>query len=128
MKLATKVLQPEIMMVDISKLKPSPIRSELTNLDLLIAAYTFKHAGYLFCNTLEQWELGFMRDSNPRKELGWWLCACYMLKKVKPVDLKEEVVKVIAGEGSPDVMKAFHEGWDRIEDLVREALLKGGDD
>ncbi len=60
--------------VNIADLKPGPIRHEsLDEADQAIARFTFAVLGHFQCPTFEQWELGFLRDMHPRRELAIWL-------------------------------------------------------
>lgn len=70
-----------VEMVDPAKLKPGPIRHEsLGPLGQAIARFTFAALGRLQCPTFEQWELGFLRDAHPVRELMLWLRASIAFK------------------------------------------------
>ena len=60
-------------------LRPGPIRHE--NLDPLVPVlrWQWRHLGpYLsWCRSFEDWELGFMRDTNPGKEINLFTRATY---------------------------------------------------
>ncbi len=71
---AFNVTTGKVEMVDPTKLKPGPIRHEsLDEADQAIARFTFAVLGHFQCPTFEQWELGFLRDMHPRRELVIWL-------------------------------------------------------
>jgi len=59
--------------VDPSKLRPGPIRNESLPPELLerIKA-VFDVIGEYLGTTLEQFEIGFMRDAHPGREVGLW--------------------------------------------------------
>jgi len=60
--------------IDPKKLHPGKIKHE--RLDPKweqVARHTFQVVGYLVKPTYEQWELDFLRDQNPQKELFLWL-------------------------------------------------------
>lgn len=59
--------------VRFSQIRPAPIRHESLPADLLprIEA-TYRAIGHYQCPSLEQWELGFMRDTNPEGEVAVW--------------------------------------------------------
>ena len=56
--------------VKLSELEEGPIRHELDPEAQKIARYTYNLVGKYVQPTLEQWELGFMRDAHPRRELA----------------------------------------------------------
>lgn len=61
--------------IDPSKLRPGPIRNKSLPPDLLEAIkVVFEVIGRYFDTTLEQFEIGFMRDMHPEKEVAIW-CA-----------------------------------------------------
>src|SRR6478752_3035952 len=64
--------EPEF--IDPSRIRPGPIRHESLHPNLLeqIRAI-YDVLGQFFDMTLEQFELGFMRDDNPEHEVGMWL-------------------------------------------------------
>jgi len=65
---------PEPEFVDPKKLKPGPIRNESLPPEMLeqIRA-VYDVVGPYFNTTLEQFEIGFMRDANPADEVAvWW--------------------------------------------------------
>ena len=66
--------QPEIRQVNPADLQPGPIRRESLSRDQeqrVHAAYRYL-APYLG-TTLEQFEIGFLRDANPDSEIDIWL-------------------------------------------------------
>jgi len=69
-------------------LKPGPIRhTTLPPVYLEIARWTYEVVGRFVESTLEQWELAFMRDAHPERELGFWArCANAYTKFLKSKD------------------------------------------
>ncbi|MDC0936199.1 hypothetical protein OAS39_07915 [Pirellulales bacterium] len=69
----------EVAWVDPDSLHESPVRHE--DIDNLLPAirWTWRHFGrhVSSCRSLEDWELGFMRDANPYKEVALWARAVY---------------------------------------------------
>jgi hypothetical protein len=69
-----------------SDIQQAPIRHESLANDLMprIEA-TYRAIGHYQCPSLEQWELGFMRDTNPESEVAVWevLAKAFQLYKQK---------------------------------------------
>lgn len=64
---------PDPEFVDLSKLQPGPIRNESLAPELLEQIKTiYDVVGPYFGMTLEQFELGFMRDMQPAGEVAIW--------------------------------------------------------
>jgi hypothetical protein len=60
-------------MVPVSELKPGPIQhAELPDFLLDLIRWTYKVVGLYVQPTLEQWELGFMRDLHVAGEVMFW--------------------------------------------------------
>ena len=62
---------------------------------MAVARWTYEHAGKYKTPTLEQWELGFMKDTNPDSELAAWVIISLALEswvneKSKPVSDKRK--------------------------------------
>jgi len=57
----------------------APIRHEQINSLLPMLRWTWRHLEkYVhWCRTFEDWELGFMRDTNPGSEVAIWVMATY---------------------------------------------------
>lgn len=64
---------PDPEPVDLSKLKPGPIRHESLPPELLEHVQAiYDVVGPYFDMTLEQFEIGFMRDAHPEREVAVW--------------------------------------------------------
>jgi hypothetical protein len=64
----------EIENVDVSKIRPGPIRHETLSEDVLTAIqFSYETVGHYVKPTLEQYELDFMRDAQPEREVAVWL-------------------------------------------------------
>ena len=64
---------PDPEPVDLSKLKPGPIRHESLPLELLEQVQAiYDVIGPYLDATLEQFEIGFMRDAHPEREVAVW--------------------------------------------------------
>lgn len=60
--------------IDPSQIRPGPIRHESLSADLLEQIQAiYDVLGPYFSMTLEEFEVGFMRDANPEDEVGLWL-------------------------------------------------------
>jgi hypothetical protein len=66
-------MKVSVQQVRLSELRPGTIRHESFSPELSqrIAA-TYREIGHYQEPTLEQWELGFMRDANPEGEVAVW--------------------------------------------------------
>jgi hypothetical protein len=67
--------------LDPETLKQGPIRHENIDELLPIIRWLWRHVGEYMtsCRTFEDWELGFMRDTNPGSEVAAWLRAAYAM-------------------------------------------------
>ena len=64
---------PDPEPIDLNKLRPGPIRHESLSPDLLeYIQAVYDVVGPYLSTTLEQFELGFMRDTNPKDEVIVW--------------------------------------------------------
>ena len=69
-------------MVDASELRQGPIQyQQLDPVGLALARFTYKKIGRLFQPTFEQWELGFLRELHPNRELALWVRMAYGLER-----------------------------------------------
>ena len=85
----------KVKMVDPANLKPGPIRHEaLDPADQAIARFTFERLGHFQCPTFEQWELGFLRDAHPDRELMLWLRASIAFARYLETHTQANVKKV----------------------------------
>lgn len=88
---------------ELKKLKPGPIQhEELPGFLLDIMRWTFKITGRFIVPTLEQWELGFMRDMHVDKQVGMWhrlsfAFISYHQRKRLPLRSHEEETRLIGG-------------------------------
>jgi hypothetical protein len=63
----------EIRNVPLSELQAGPVRHDSFDADASAAMkWTYHEVGHYLHLTLEQWELGFMRDANYRSEVALW--------------------------------------------------------
>src|SRR5690242_16605909 len=64
---------PRIEKVKISDIKPGPIQHQSLPDDLLKQIKEiYDLVGRYTCPTLEEWEIGFMRDMRPEREVAIW--------------------------------------------------------
>ena len=94
---------PDPEYIDLSKLRPGPIRHESLPPELLeqIKA-VFDVIGHYFDGTLESFEVGFMRDSHPESEVAIWcsITAAWLAYHEKYIDdqlLPDEEEKTLLG-------------------------------
>ena len=67
-------MDKNIRLIDAKDVKPGPIRHEGLSPQMEeVARFTYQAVGHLISPTFEQWELGFLRDSTPERELFLWL-------------------------------------------------------
>jgi len=65
--------EPEIRNVKLKDLRPGPIQHESLPDDLLAAIHAiYETLGPFLRMNLEQWKLGFMRDTHPEQEVAVW--------------------------------------------------------
>jgi hypothetical protein len=92
-----KKRKPSIRSLPMDSCREGAIQHEDLSDELLaLAKYTYKHAGRFIDPTLEQWELGFMRKRDPRRELKWWMQVAVVMQQVKPQDPKKAVAELAA--------------------------------
>ena len=60
--------------MQLNEIHLGPIRHESLPEDLMRPLrWTYRHMGHFHCETFEQWEIGFMRDTNPINEIALWV-------------------------------------------------------
>ena len=116
--------------VDPDALELAPIKHEDLTPLLPAIRWIWKHlGGYLaHCRTFEDWELGFMRDSNPGGEVAQWAAATYaylefieQTRSQGTVDRAALVAGVISTmNGREDKIEPKSIGL-RLKDLMAEA-------
>lgn len=110
--------------VDIDKLSPGPIRhANLTAAQTMVADFTFRAAGRFVVRTLEQWELGFMRDSNPDRELLFWTAiALTLLRYNVPSGPLEDAERESVVRGLLTISFGQHLDDRMLESRLRELM------
>ena len=90
----------------------TPIRHEsLPPEDLAVCAYTYRKVGKFVTPTLEQWELGFMKDTNPMDELAFWLRLTILIDKLQPADPKLLVMEVVGRSVGNPMSPETEQAW-----------------
>jgi hypothetical protein len=98
--------KPGLIKVKVSDLKHGPIQHETLPDDLLQMLKTlYDLVGHYNCPTLEEWELGFMRDMNPAREaavwshiaLGWITYHQRYLGRMLPEGEESKLVTILTG-------------------------------
>ncbi len=66
-------LATKLVTIPIKNIKQGPIRHSTLDPELLKEIkFTYDRVGRLYCPTLEEWEIGFMRDMHPQREVTLW--------------------------------------------------------
>jgi hypothetical protein len=134
-------------MVPVSELKPGPIQhANLPDFLLDLIRWTYKVVGHYIQPTLEQWELGFMRDLHVAGEVMFWFRVShafitYHRRKgmvVRSVDKERQFIGTFLSLGPDEVSgesdetkfirKCFFapDGWD--EEVARVQKSAGAED
>lgn len=126
----------EKRMVDPSEIRPGPIQhANLNREQLALCAYTYKWAGKYIQPTLEQWELGFMRDLHADRELSFWGRVSIAIQKLADSGIApKEIVAALAAksmDSSRTLAPAVDEAWNSIDDddcqrAIRTAFTDAG--
>lgn len=66
--------------IDEAYLRSRVQQKRLTDDEILLCQWTYRKVGKYLHPTLEKWELGFMKDAHPRRELGYWAMAAFCLE------------------------------------------------
>jgi len=67
-------MDENMRLIDAKDVKPGPICHESLSPTMEeVARFTYHMVGHLISPTFEQWELGFLRDLYPERELFLWL-------------------------------------------------------
>ena len=128
--MAKKKPRKEQQEVPIEDLKQGPIRHEKGLSPLLeeIARFIFSKVGHLVYPTFEQWELGFMRDMHPEREILVWenIARIYDLYVAQHPDAvnDEQIVSTIAAISTGHVSENETETEKELRRLYREATKK----
>jgi hypothetical protein len=72
--------------IDFSKIKPGPIRHQQLSPELqALAKESWDEVGRFvpYCRSFEDWELGFMRDSDPEGQIRWWLMVAKAMRRFR---------------------------------------------
>ncbi len=106
-------------------LRPGPIRHEKLSPQLEeMARYTYRAVGRLITPTYEQWELDFLRDTHPERELVLWMAIAGAFQKAvedRPeMDQKAilgDLVAVSTGAQSKHGLDGYYAAaWKELED------------
>jgi hypothetical protein len=128
-------------MVKIKDLQPGPIQHKnLHPLEQDLTAWSYAVVGRWQCPTLEQWELGFMRDIHKGQEIiGWHRIACAFITYHRRLRLplrsaaeERRLVGLLVDAGSvgfppvtdKDVVECMDapEGWENEVQRINECL------
>lgn len=113
----------------------TPLRhSGLSEPQLAFAKYTYQVVGKYQCPTLEQWELGFMRDTHPDQELMTWMRISCVVKKLRKSQFRPREIAywlAMASTLEGNIPGVILNAWRSIsfvdcERSVRQALSDAG--
>ena len=116
----------EIREVPLEDIRPGPIRHKrgLTPLLGELARAIFAKVGHFVYPTFEQWELGFMRDMHPWREILIWetIARTFDLYSAKHPDVKgEQVVGTIVSISTGQVSENESETEKELRKMYKEA-------
>jgi hypothetical protein len=129
---------------ELKDVKPGPIRhKQVPDFLLDMMRWSYKIVGRFIVPTLEQWELGFMRDLNMERQVGYWhrLAFAFITWHSRAgVGLRSDDVErkliggFIAGKSETEVVNGVSlrecwerpDGWEkevaRFDDLTNDAI------
>jgi hypothetical protein len=116
--------------VPLSDLKQGPIRHKqgLSPLLTELARGLFQRAGHYVYPSFEQWELGFMRDLHPWREVLIWeaICRAYeaYLARHPEAENDQSIVPAMAAISAGGILEKEPEKSQELQDLFREAWGK----
>lgn len=97
--------EPEIRNVKLKDLRPGPIQHDSLPDELLEAIHAiYEVLGPFLWMNLEQWELGFMRDMHPEREVAVWFRMAkawhsyherFTESKALPVEDEQKIIGVL---------------------------------
>lgn len=99
-------------------LTPGPIRHEALSPELeAVCRDVYRRAGHHTCPSYEQWEVGFLRDMNPDRELAVWQHICAGFERwlqenpeateAAKVEAAAAIVALSAGADLPQFLKYY---------------------
>lgn len=90
---------------------------------LAVCKYTFDRVGKYVVPTFEEWELGFMRDATPDREIFIWLRISIAMDKLQPDDPKATLAQLVAVSTGVPVPGEVGLIWDGITQSDLEKIL-----
>jgi hypothetical protein len=117
-------------LIHTDELKQGRIRHEkgLSPLLTELARGLFQRAGHYVYPSFEQWELGFMRDLHPWREILIWeaICRAYEVYVAKHPEATNDtkIVPAIAAISSGGTLEKEPEKSQELQELLREAWGK----
>lgn len=92
--------------LDLSKIRRTLKHGGLSEEQETICRFTYANAGHYLQPTYEQWETGFLADTNMDQELVFWLRVCFVLRS-RPKSPKQTIeamcvtpIEVVKEDGS----------------------------
>lgn len=122
---------------DPSEIRPGPIRNEELSADLLEQIGSiYEVIGPYLGTTLEQFEIGFMRDADPESEVILWSCITgvwvkyhekYLYDEMLSEDVEKELIRALIAISTgvddsarlgvdPEIGRGLIECWDELTD------------
>jgi hypothetical protein len=120
----------EKRLVPLSDLKQGPVRHKqgLSPLLTALARDLFQRAGHYVYPTFEQWELGFMRDMHPWREILIWeaICRAYeaFLAKHPEAASDANIIPALAAISAGATLEKEPEKSQEMQKLLQEAWCK----
>jgi len=126
----SKRKKPEKRLVRLNELKQGPIRHKQGLSPLLtdLARNLFQRAGHYIYPSFEQWELGFMRDMHPWREILVWevICRAYeAYLAIHPDAAKDaKIIPALAAISAGGTLEKEPERFQELQELYRDAWGK----
>ena len=122
---------PKSERVNIRDIKVSTrLRHEaLTVIQAAISRYSYKWVGRYYRPSYEQWEANFLRDSNPDREIEWWMrvtCVMRSLGVCSEPEVRRITEELITGTTNAKTQAALEEVERDAQPFVREAFQDAG--
>jgi hypothetical protein len=116
----------KIEKVNIADIKLGPIQHETLEPKLLSRIKTiYDMVGHYSCSTLEEWEIGFMRDLHPEREIAVWARVALAWKKYHEVNLNGQILSDEKENDLVNILISFTLGVENeaIEEIAGKEVM-----